>query len=129
MEFSSFEIFRRSQMDISRSEPQPVAPPREHEPQTYVAIVKVNFLSAGSPAETAGIQVDDEIIEFGSVNVSNFKDLKQIGEIVMHRQNQQIALKIRRRNALHELSLIPKPWSGRGLLGCNIVLVDNCADR
>lgn len=116
-------------MDISPSEPQSVAPPREREPSAYVAIVKVNFVSAGSPAETAGIKVDDEIIEFGSVNVSNFKDLKQIGEIVMHRQNQQIALKIRRRNAMHELSLIPKPWSGRGLLGCNIVLADNCADR
>lgn len=116
-------------MDTSPSEPEPVATTKERKPSACVAIVKVNFVSAGSPAETAGIQVDDEIIEFGSVNVSNFKDLKQIGEIVMHRQNQQIALKIRRRNALHELTLIPKTWSGRGLLGCNIVLADNCAER
>lgn len=116
-------------MDISPSDPKPVASTKERESSTYVAIVKVNFVSGGSPAETAGIQVDDEIIEFGSVNVSNFKDLKQIGEIVMHRQNQQITLKIRRRNALTELTLVPKTWSGRGLLGCNIVLADNAADR
>lgn len=116
-------------MDISPIEPEPTAPTRERELSTYVAIVKVNFISPGSPAETAGIQVDDEIIEFGSVNVSNFKDLKQIGEIVMHRQNQQIVLKIRRRNAMHELTLVPKTWSGRGLLGCNIVLPDSSAER
>lgn len=116
-------------MDISPTEPEPVASRIEPDPSTCVAIVKVNFVSAGSPAEASGIQIDDEIIEFGSVNVSNFNDLKQIGEIVMHRQNQQIALKIRRRNALHELTLIPKTWSGRGLLGCNIVLADNCAEH
>lgn len=116
-------------MDISPGETEPVAPTKEQDASTYSAIVKVNFVSAGSPAETAGLKIDDEIIEFGSVNVSNFKDLKQIGEIVMHRQNQQIALKIRRRNALHELILIPKTWSGRGLLGCNIVVADTSAER
>lgn len=114
----------------NESEPEPSASStKEREASDYVAIVKVNFVSAGSPAETAGIQVDDQIIEFGSVNATNFKDLKQIGEIVMHRQNQSIALKIRRRRAVNELILIPKPWSGRGLLGCNIVVADNAVER
>lgn len=116
-------------MDISPSEVEPSAPSKERDASSHVAIVKVNFVSAGSPAETAGLKADDEIIEFGSVNVSNFNDLKQIGEVVMHRQSQQIALKIRRRNAVHELTLIPKTWSGRGLLGCNIVLANNTAER
>lgn len=118
-------------MDItpSDSESEPGTPAVQRDASDHVAIVKVNFVSPSSPAETAGLRVDDEIIEFGSVNATNFVDLKQIGEIVMHRQNQHIALKIRRRNGLQELTLIPKPWSGRGLLGCNIVLANNATER
>lgn len=89
--------------------------------------VKVNFVSAGSPAEECGIKVEDEIVEFGSVNSSNFKDLNQIGEIVKHSVNSQITVRIHRapEKALLTVSLTPKTWSGRGLLGCNIVPIEN----
>lgn len=89
-----------------------------------VAIIKVTLVSPGSPAELAGIRENDAILEFGSVNESNFKDLAQIGEIVKHRQNQQVIIKARRNNRVHELILVPKVWAGRGLLGCNIVLAN-----
>lgn len=89
------------------------------------AFAKINFVSPGSPAEECGLRDKDDILEFGSVNISNFKDLTQIGELVKHRQNQQVALKIRRNNRVHDVTLIPKTWSGRGLLGCNIVLIDS----
>lgn len=117
-----------TQMDISLSESDSsdsmvsaTTSTNNSSPYT-VAFVKVDFVSPGSPAEESGICKDDEIVEFGSINASNFTDLKQIGELVMHRQNQQIVLKVKRRGQLHELKLIPKTWSGRGLLGCSIVL-------
>lgn len=91
------------------------------EPANAVAIIRVTFVSPGSPAEIAGIREHDAVLEFGSVNGSNFKDLAQIGEIVKHRQNQQIVMKVRRNNRMHELTLVPKVWAGRGLLGCNII--------
>lgn len=70
-----------------------------------------------------GLRIDDEIIEFGSVNSSNLENnLNQIGAIVKQMQNQRIPLKIRRGYQIFDLALIPKQWSGRGLLGCNIVL-------
>lgn len=94
-------------------------------PQNVSAIIKVNFVSPGSPAELAGIRENDDILEFGSVTGNNFKDLAQIGEIVSHSQNQQIFIKARRNNRIHELTLVPKAWAGRGLLGCNIVLANN----
>lgn len=72
-----------------------------------------------------GIQLHDEIIEFGSLNTSNFKVLGQIADIVKHRENQTIVLKVQRDKTVHELHLIPKPWSGRGLLGCNILLCND----
>lgn len=92
----------------------------EHE----IAIVTVTFVSPLSPAEECGLRKDDEILEFGSVNATNFKELKQISDLVAHRQNQSVILKVQRRGARHELSLVPKSWSGRGLLGCNIVIVN-----
>lgn len=88
-------------------------------------IVTVTFVSPSSPAEECGLRKDDEILEFGSINAGNFSELKQISEIVMHRQNQQITLKVRRQGNIHELSLVPKIWSGRGLLGCNIVIFNS----
>lgn len=89
-----------------------------------VAFAKINLVSDGSPAEEAGIRKDDTIIEFGSLNATNFKEITQIAEIVKHRENQPIQLKIQRADKTHELTLVPKQWSGRGLLGCNIVLAD-----
>ncbi|XP_054725452.1 26S proteasome non-ATPase regulatory subunit 9 [Anastrepha obliqua] len=92
---------------------------------TAQVIVKVNMISRGSPAEEAGMQVGDEILEFGTVNSRNFqKDLSQIGDIVRHMQNQRIPLKVQRAGQHLDLILIPKTWGGRGLLGCNIVLPD-----
>lgn len=84
-------------------------------------IVVVNLVTPGSPAEEAGIQVRDKITFFGTINSSNFKDLAQIGELVKNAQNQQVRVRVTRDNKSEELILVPKVWSGRGLLGCNIV--------
>ncbi|KAH8417724.1 hypothetical protein KR222_004815 [Zaprionus bogoriensis] len=92
-------------------------------PQDTRAIVLVNLVSPNSPAEEAGLRVGDKIMRFGSINRSNFTDsLTQIGEVVRNMQNQNVQLKIKRDEQLLDLVLVPKTWSGRGLLGCNIVL-------
>lgn len=85
-------------------------------------ILLVTMVAPSSPAEECGIRKDDEILEFGSINHNNFRELKQISELAMHRQNQPISLKIKRQNRNFDITLIPKTWSGRGLLGCNIVI-------
>jgi len=86
-----------------------------------IPIVVVNLVSPGSPAEDAGIQVRDLITAFGTITSNNFKDLAQIGELVKNSQNQQVRVKVKRNQKMEELILVPKIWSGRGLLGCNIV--------
>ncbi|XP_017144558.1 26S proteasome non-ATPase regulatory subunit 9 [Drosophila miranda] len=86
-------------------------------------MVVVNLVSPSSPAEEAGLRVGDNICRFGSVNSSNFKgDLGQIGEVTRNMQDQNVQLKVMRGDQLLDLLLVPKAWSGRGLLGCNIVL-------
>lgn len=90
-------------------------------PANQTPIVVVNLVSPDSPAEAAGIQVRDLILSFGTITASNFKDLAQIGELVKNSQNQQVRVKVRREQKIEELILVPKTWSGRGFLGCNIV--------
>ena len=88
-------------------------------------IVKVNLVSPGSPAEAAGIRLRDEIVEFGSINSNNFQDLSQIGTLVKNCENKNIPLKIKRDGRFMQVTLVPKTWSGRGLLGCNVVPMES----
>ncbi|XP_037054604.1 26S proteasome non-ATPase regulatory subunit 9 isoform X2 [Peromyscus leucopus] len=53
------------------------------------AFAKVNSISPGSPASIAGLQVDDEIVEFGSVNTQNFQSLQNVGSVVQHSEGLQ----------------------------------------
>lgn len=120
----------------------------ERQLQLLTPIVHVNLVSSSSPAELAvsvcwcasftalnfmffycaqGLELNDKIVEFGSLNSTNFTGLNQIADIVRHRQNQTIVLKVKRDagDRVLSLRLVPKTWSGRGLLGCNIILCNN----
>ncbi|XP_014714210.1 26S proteasome non-ATPase regulatory subunit 9 [Equus asinus] len=85
------------------------------------AFAKVNSISPGSPASIAGLQVDDEIVEFGSVNTQNFQSLQNIGSVVQHSEGKPLTVTVIRRGEKHQLRLVPTRWAGKGLLGCNII--------
>ncbi|KAB1255261.1 26S proteasome non-ATPase regulatory subunit 9 [Camelus dromedarius] len=85
------------------------------------AFAKVNSISPGSPASIAGLQVDDEIVEFGSVNTQNFQSLHNIGSVVQHSEGKPLNVTVIRRGEKHQLRLVPTRWAGKGLLGCNII--------
>ncbi|XP_027709346.1 26S proteasome non-ATPase regulatory subunit 9 [Vombatus ursinus] len=92
---------------LSHSPPQPFA--------------KVNSISPGSPASNSGLQVDDEIVEFGSVNAHNFQNLQNIGTVVQHSEGHPLNVVVFRRGERLQLRLVPMRWAGKGLLGCNII--------
>ncbi|XP_062943016.1 26S proteasome non-ATPase regulatory subunit 9 isoform X1 [Cynocephalus volans] len=85
------------------------------------AFAKVNSISPGSPASIAGLQVDDEIVEFGSVNTHNFQSLQNIGGVVQHSEGKPLNVTVIRRGEKYQLRLVPTRWAGKGLLGCNII--------
>lgn len=85
------------------------------------AFAKVNSVSPSSPASIAGLQVDDEIVEFGSVNTQNFQSLHGLGSVVQHSEGKPLNVTVMRRGERHQLRLVPTRWAGKGLLGCNII--------
>lgn len=95
-------------------------------PRHFARIAQV---AAGSPAETAGLKPNDLLVKFGSISCDNFHKLQDVAAIVSHSKGAKVALAVTR-NAngtgsgewkVVDLTLIPQTWSGRGLLGCNIV--------
>lgn len=85
------------------------------------AIARINNVIVGSPGYEAGIKVSDEIIEFGSLNESNFESVNQISDLIYHSQNKTVHVKLLRDGQIIETIIIPKTWAGNGLLGFNIM--------
>ncbi|XP_068461448.1 26S proteasome non-ATPase regulatory subunit 9 [Clinocottus analis] len=82
---------------------------------------RVDAVTQGSPACGAGLRVGDEVIEFGSVNTKNFQNLQNIASVVQHSDGKPLRVTVIRDGQKAQMSLTPQRWSGRGLLGCNIV--------
>lgn len=97
----------------------------------------IDAVAANSPAQQAGLVVGDQIVEFGSINHSNNKNLLALGELVPEAASNNSAVKITvlrqmdemddRIREFEELTLRPQPWEGRGLLGCHIVKYSSSA--
>ncbi|XP_059379787.1 26S proteasome non-ATPase regulatory subunit 9-like isoform X1 [Carassius carassius] len=81
----------------------------------------LDAVTQDSPAFQAGLRVGDEIIEFGSVNTQNFRNLRDVASVVQHSEGKSLRVGIIRSGQEVHLNLTPKQWSGRGLLGCNLV--------
>ncbi|MCL4135585.1 UNVERIFIED_CONTAM: hypothetical protein GTU68_020919 [Idotea baltica] len=93
--------------------------------ESLVAFAVINRVDSGSPSEKDGLIVNDEICKFGSVTLDNFRNLSSVGEVVQHSKNKPIQLIVRRENKEKFVYLTPRSWSGPGLLGCNIVPLEN----
>ncbi|XP_022052097.1 26S proteasome non-ATPase regulatory subunit 9 isoform X1 [Acanthochromis polyacanthus] len=84
---------------------------------------RVDAVTDGSPASGAGLRVGDEVIEFGSVNSANFQNLQNIASVVQHSEGKPLRVTVIRVGQKVQMNLTPQRWSGRGLLGCNIIPV------
>jgi 26S proteasome regulatory subunit N4 len=102
--------------------PQPQQLPVSMNSST-VPFARINVVALHSPAATAGLSEGDIVTRFGTVHHENHRQLAAIGELVPLVAEQKGALNIvvLRDHVIHELTLKPQPWDGRGLLGCHIV--------
>ncbi|XP_072520784.1 26S proteasome non-ATPase regulatory subunit 9 [Salminus brasiliensis] len=104
-----------------REQDQAEAQRMEQETSLPAPFARVDAVTQGSPAYQAGLHIGDEIIQFGSVNTSNFQNLQNIASVVQHSEGKSVSIAVIRSDQRVQLSLTPQRWSGRGLLGCNIV--------
>lgn len=100
------------------SSPASVSTPSAPKP-----MAKLDEIFPGSPAATAGIELNDLLIEFGTVTSNTESFLKSIVELVGKNVNQPISIVVLRNSERVELSITPQPWGGRGLLGCHLTPV------
>lgn len=91
-----------------------------------IPFCRVNSVALESPAHRAGLKEEDLILRFGPLDATSH--LKAIAELVPQKAASQeaIPLLILRRTGENQwerltLQLNPRPWSGRGLLGCHIL--------
>ncbi|RVE68158.1 hypothetical protein OJAV_G00088980 [Oryzias javanicus] len=97
--------------------------PMEQEVTLPPPFARVDTVTEGSPASVAGLRVGDEVIEFGSVNTKNFQNLQNIASVVQHSEGKALRVAVIRSGQKVQMNLTPQRWSGRGLLGCNIIPV------
>ncbi|XP_068648187.1 uncharacterized protein [Aristolochia californica] len=98
------------------SEASPMA--MDVEPISNVPFAAVDEITEGSPAAVAGIQLGDQIVKFGNVEIGD--DLvRRLASEAQSNQESAVPVVILRRGTLINLSVTPRPWDGRGLLGCH----------
>lgn len=99
------------------------------EEESQIPFAKLNSVAPNSPAGDAGLKEGDEIVKFGSINVANHRNLQAVAEMVpeVASNSRTIELIVLRGDANNNSKirkhcmLRPRPWAGRGLLGCHIV--------
>ncbi|XP_041095861.1 26S proteasome non-ATPase regulatory subunit 9-like [Polyodon spathula] len=104
-----------------KDETQAKAEALEQDPPLPRPFAKVDAVTPGSPASMSGLQVGDEIFEFGTVNSQNFQNLQNIASVLQHSEGKPLSIAVIRSGKKVHLGLTPQRWSGRGLLGCNIL--------
>ncbi|XP_058114068.1 uncharacterized protein LOC131256963 [Magnolia sinica] len=92
--------------------------PMDLEPVVRVPFAMVDEIADASPAAEDGLQLGDQIVKFGNVEIGE-ELLPRLASEAQLNQGRAVPLVILRQGALVNLSVTPRPWHGRGLLGCH----------
>ncbi|XP_038695298.1 26S proteasome non-ATPase regulatory subunit 9-like isoform X2 [Tripterygium wilfordii] len=80
----------------------------------------VDEIVDASPTAADGLQLGDQILKFGNVDYQRGENLLQrLASEAQANQGQAIPVVAMRQGALINLTVTPRSWQGRGLLGCN----------
>ena len=98
--------------------------------QILTPFALIDEVSPNSPASMAGIQVNDELLQFDTINATNHENFSAIAKLLPEKEEKEIRVKVRRRREMDwgevyevkELILKPRKWEGRGLLGCHNII-------
>ena len=103
-------------METSEEAQAPAATP-------LAAFAVIDEVSPDSPAAAAGVAVGDLLTALGDVRCGSggaAAALAALGPQVAASEGRALAVQVLRRGELVALSLTPRRWAGRGLLGCHL---------
>ncbi|OAY71028.1 26S proteasome non-ATPase regulatory subunit 9 [Ananas comosus] len=92
--------------------------PMEEDPIVRIPFAIIDEIVDDSPAAEDGLQLGDEIVKFGSVEIGDGLQAKLVSE-AQSNQGRTVPLIIIRHGSVMNLNVIPRQWRGRGLLGCH----------
>lgn len=92
-------------------------------PMDVDVIVRVPFalvdeIADASPAGEDGLQLGDQIVKFGNVEIGD-NLLQRLASEAQTNQGHGIPVILVRQGAQVNLTVTPRTWQGRGLLGCH----------
>ena len=131
-----FAVHEQARVDYMDQDERSVSSADQNPRQPFA---KVQFVAAESPAFSAvrkkkvqnrvfpsvifisvivqGLQADDRLVAFGSLTSVNFRALTDLALVVNNSDNTSLSIEILRGGSWKRLTLVPKKWSGKGLVG------------
>ncbi|KAH6779383.1 26S proteasome regulatory subunit [Perilla frutescens var. hirtella] len=82
----------------------------------------VDEITELSPAAEDGLQLGDQILKFGNVERGE-NLLQRLASEAQQKQGEAVPLVLMRQGSLINLTVTPRTWSGRGLLGCHFRII------
>ncbi|GFO30004.1 POU domain protein [Plakobranchus ocellatus] len=118
-------IHQQARERRSRNGPEDLAPSESSSSPVAMETDRLPFalvdrVDPGSPAAYGGLEVGDQLLEFGSVMSENFVNLQTLASIMQHSKGRPVRCVVMRGGRQVPLNVTPNTWSGPGLLGCNI---------
>jgi 26S proteasome regulatory subunit N4 len=97
--------------------------PMEVDPVVRIPFATIDEIAEDSPAAEDGLQLGDEIVKFGEVEIGERLQERLVSE-AQSNQGHPVSVLVIRRGASLDLTVIPRTWRGRGLLGY-VFICDN----
>ncbi|KAG8056782.1 hypothetical protein GUJ93_ZPchr0002g24010 [Zizania palustris] len=120
----------RNEQSIPRSSGTPASlhsgssqnDPMEEDVVTRLPFAMIDEMTDGSPAAVDGLLLWDEIVKFGNVEAGDRLQERLVSEALSN-EDCQVPLVIIRQGAPLNLTVTPRKWHGRGLLGCHFQIL------
>lgn len=92
------------------------------DPEVKQPFAMVDEITEASPSAEDGLQLGDQIVKFGTVE-SGDNLLSRLASEAQTNVGRVISVMVMRQGALTNVSVTPRIWRGRGLLGCHFKIL------
>ena len=114
---------QQQQQSSSSTTTPPTSTPQQQSTPQQTPFLLVNSVAPDSPAQEAGLQHGDLVLQFGSINAPQYalRGDKAMIQQVEQSLNKPLKVQVKRFNEIIELELVNTKWSGRRYFGCHLI--------